>query len=198
MNFSKKNHGHKNNNKNVVSKKVRLTTTIMGMVIIGLITMSCKEAKKENPQDNTLRSETDNPEQVNTKANFNDVETEAIFQHYIHIKTALVNSDIAEAQSGARMLIENTDNVALKSTASSIADTDDIEIQRKAFSEVTAQIEPLLKKSLSSGEIYKQFCPMAFNNAGGYWLSNDKLIQNPYYGQKMLKCGTITETIEKL
>src|SRR5690606_38612299 len=127
MDFSKKNDEHKNNNKNVVGKKVRLTTTFMGLAFMGLIAMSCKEAKKENPHDNTMHSETNHPEQVNTKANFNDVETEAIFQHYFHIKTALVNSDIAEAQSGARMLIENTDNVALKSPASSIADTDDIE-----------------------------------------------------------------------
>jgi hypothetical protein len=179
-------------------KKVRLTTTIMGMAFMSLITMSCKEAKKEIPQDNSMHPEMNNSDQVNTKIKFNDVKTEAIFQHYIHIKTALVNSDIAEAQSGARMLIENTDNAALKSTATSIVDTDDIEMQRKVFSEVTAQIEPLLKTSLTSGEIYKQFCPMAFNNAGGYWLSNDKLIKNPYYGQKMLKCGTIKETIEKL
>jgi hypothetical protein len=198
MNFSKKKHEHQNNNKNVVSKKVRLTTTILGMAFMGLITISCKEAKKETPQDNAVHSETNNPEQATTKANFKDVETEAIFQHYIHLKTALVNSDIAEAKAGAGMLIENTDNAALKSTAASIVETDDIEMQRKIFSEVTAQIEPLLKQSLSSGEIYKQYCPMAFNNAGGYWLSNDKLIQNPYYGQKMLKCGTITETIEKL
>ena len=198
MNFSKKNHEHQNNNKKVVSKKVRLNTTIMGVAFLGLITMSCKEVKKEKPQDNSTHSEMKNSNQVNTKANFNDVKTQAIFQDYIHIKTALVNSDIAEAQSGSRMLIENTDNVALKSTLSSIADSDDIEMQRKVFSEVTDQIEPLLKNSLSSGEIYKQFCPMAFNNAGGYWLSNDKVIQNPYYGQKMLKCGTITETIEKL
>lgn len=198
MNLSKKNHENKNNNKNIMGKKVRLTTTIMGMAFMGLITMSCKETKKESPQDNTVHSETKNPEQVSTKANFDDLKTEAIFQHYIHIKTALVNSDIAEARSGAGMLIENTDNSALKSTASSITDTDDIETQRKVFSELTAQIEPLLKTSISSGKIYKQFCPMAFNNTGGYWLSNDKLIQNPYYGQKMLKCGTIAGTIEKL
>lgn len=177
-------------------KKMRSTAAIMAF--LGLTAMSCKEVQKENSQDNSIHSEMDNSEQINAKANFNDMKTSAMFQHYIHIKTALVNSNSAEAQSGARMLIENTDNEGLKSTVSSIADTDDIEMQRKIFSEVTAQIEPLLKTSLSSGEIYKQFCPMAFNNTGGYWLSNEKLIQNPYYGQKMLKCGTITETINKL
>jgi len=177
-------------------KKVRLTT-IMIMAFLSLTVMSFKDSKKKD-SDNTMHSEMNNSEQQSTKANFSDAKTATVFQHYIHIKTALVNSDASEAQSGAKMLIENTNNVALKSAVSTIADSDDIETQRKAFSEVTFQIEPLLKKSLSSGEIYKQFCPMAFNNTGGYWLSNDKEILNPYYGKRMLKCGKVTETIEKL
>lgn len=46
MNFSKKNHEHRNNNKNVVSKKVKLTTTIMVMAFVSLTVMSCKDSKK--------------------------------------------------------------------------------------------------------------------------------------------------------
>ena len=143
-----------------------------------------------------MHSEMNNPVQQETKASFSDAKTAAAFQHYIHIKTALVNSDTSEAQSGARMLIENIQDAAMKSAVSTIVDTDDIETQRKAFSEMTAQIEPMLKTALSSGKVYKQFCPMAFNNTGGYWLSNNKEIRNPYFGDKMLKCGKVTETIE--
>ena len=84
----------------------------------------------------------------------------------------------------------------MKSAVSTIVYTDDIETQRKAFSEMTAQIEPMLKTALSSGKVYKQFCPMAFNNTGGYWLSNNKEIRNPYFGDKMLKFGKVTETIQ--
>jgi len=177
-------------------KKVKITT-IMIMALVGLTAMSCKDTKKENVND-TMHSEMNHDTDQNSKANFSDSKTAAVFQHYIHIKTALVNSNATEAQSGAKMLIENTDNEELKSAVSKIADNDDIETQREAFSVVTTKIEPLLKKSISTGEIYKQFCPMAFNNTGGYWLSNDKEIQNPYYGEKMLKCGKVTETIEKI
>ncbi|MBJ2175215.1 DUF3347 domain-containing protein [Aureibaculum sp. A20] len=197
MNFSKKNHELRNNNKNVVSKKVKLTIPIMVMVFVCLTVISCKDNKKENSAD-TMHSEMNHDTEQSVKANFNDEKTASVYQHYIHIKTALVNSNAAEAHSGAKILIENTDNAALKTAVSMIADSDDIETQRKAFSDVTAQIEPLLKEALSSGKIYKQFCPMAFDNTGGYWLSNNNEIQNPYYGKKMLKCGKVTETIEKL
>ena len=42
--------------------------------------------------------------------------------------------------------------------------------------------------------IYQQFCPMAFNDKGAFWLSDKKEIRNPYFGDKMLKCGKVTDT----
>ncbi len=39
--------------------------------------------------------------------------------------------------------------------------------------------------------LYLIFCPMAFDNKGGYWLQDSKEINNPYLGSKMLKCGDI-------
>ena len=37
---------------------------------------------------------------------------------------------------------------------------------------------------------------MAFDNTGGYWLSNSKEVRNPYFGNSMLKCGEVKETIQ--
>ena len=48
---------------------------------------------------------------------------------------------------------------------------------------------------ISMGELYLEYCPMANGNTGGYWLSNEKEIRNPYFGDKMLKCGSVKETI---
>jgi hypothetical protein len=36
---------------------------------------------------------------------------------------------------------------------------------------------------------------MAFNNTGGFWLSDSKTIRNPYFGDKMLTCGQVRETL---
>ena len=127
---------------------------------------------------------------------FSDDNVGEQFQHYIHVKTALVNSDAKEAQSGAKMLMENTDDTALKGLLSKISETSDIEAQRTVFSDVTAKMTAIVDASISSGEVYQQFCPMAFNNQGGYWLSTEEEIRNPYFGDKMLKCGKVTETIK--
>jgi len=43
--------------------------------------------------------------------------------------------------------------------------------------------------------VYKQYCPMAFDGKGAFWLSSSEEIRNPYYGDKMLKCGRVEETI---
>ncbi|MBU2901355.1 efflux RND transporter periplasmic adaptor subunit [Maribacter dokdonensis] len=44
--------------------------------------------------------------------------------------------------------------------------------------------------------IYIQHCPMADNNNGADWLSLNKAIKNPYFGDKMLHCGSVIKVIE--
>jgi Cu(I)/Ag(I) efflux system membrane fusion protein len=36
---------------------------------------------------------------------------------------------------------------------------------------------------------------MANNNKGAVWLSTEKEIRNPYYGDKMMRCGEILEEL---
>ncbi len=44
--------------------------------------------------------------------------------------------------------------------------------------------------------IYIQHCPMADNNKGADWLSLNKAIKNPYFGDKMLHCGSVIKVVE--
>jgi len=85
----------------------------------------------------------------------------------------------------------------MKLTALAMAEANDLEKQRELFSDFTEKVEPMFKEFISEGSIYKQFCPMAFEGKGGYWISNVDEIRNPYYGEKMLKCGKVVATIEK-
>jgi hypothetical protein len=68
--------------------------------------------------------------------------------------------------------------------------------QRDHFAVVTKNIYQL-SKAFNPGKepVYYQYCPMAFNNNGGYWLSAQEEIRNPYFGDKMLKCGRVEETL---
>jgi Cu(I)/Ag(I) efflux system membrane fusion protein len=38
---------------------------------------------------------------------------------------------------------------------------------------------------------------MASNDQGADWISREAEILNPYFGEKMLKCGTVKDTITK-
>ncbi len=170
--------------------KTLFKTTVLMLAIASLA--SCKNETKNDNKNSDSVTET----AKTAGLTFNDDKVGKQFQHYIHLKTALVNSDVNEAQSGAKMLMENTDDTDLIGMLSKISETNDIEVQRTIFSDVTEKMTDVVAASLSSGEFYKQFCPMAFNNKGGYWLSKEEEIRNPYFGNKMLKCGKVTETLK--
>lgn len=71
-----------------------------------------------------------------------------------------------------------------------------IEEQRLAFSDLSDEIYGTVKRFDISGlNIYYQFCPMAKDNKGAFWLSSEAEIRNPYFGDAMLKCGEIKEVL---
>jgi membrane fusion protein, copper/silver efflux system len=77
-----------------------------------------------------------------------------------------------------------------------IISSDKIEDQRLAFSEFSDQFYKAVKTfGLMGKTAYYQFCPMAKNGKGAYWLSETKDILNPYYGESMLTCGETKETL---
>ena len=44
-------------------------------------------------------------------------------------------------------------------------------------------------------KLFVQFCPMADNNTGAFWISREDQILNPYFGDMMLNCGSVEEII---
>lgn len=179
----------------------RVTGSILLWAIL-LGTYSCKEAKptqndpKSKVESNTSKEMTKVPEPSSeNNLEFNSKNMQESYQHYNHIKTALVNGDVAEVKSGSTMLMDISEDEALRSAVKTIADATDISAQRTAFAAVSLQMEELFRQNLSSGTLYKQFCPMALNNKGAYWFSEVKEIRNPYFGDQMLKCGSVVATI---
>lgn len=73
-----------------------------------------------------------------------------------------------------------------------------IDEQRSIFQRISNSlmnaVSTLGVKPQNKSPIYLQFCPMVNDNAGGYWFSKDEEIRNPYFGAKMLKCGSTKET----
>ena len=54
----------------------------------------------------------------------------------------------------------------------------------------------VVKANNNETPLYKQYCPMAFNNQGAYWLAAEEEVNNPYFGDLMLHCGSVEEVIQ--
>lgn len=134
---------------------------------------------------------------------------------YFEIKDALVAADAEKAAEEAQSFkaaLAKVDAASLKAekaaawqerlagfqtTLDAITANDDIEKQRAAFLELSKAVIGSVKDfGPLNTAVYVQYCPMAFNNTGGEWLSNSKEILNPYFGDAMLHCGAVTETVE--
>lgn len=131
-----------------------------------------------------------------------DDQLNAVYQHYIHLSTALANSDVAEAKAASNAIEAGVRELqggsAIASSAAKITNASNIEVQRAAYEDLSnAMITKVKSSGVTNGEVYVQHCPMAFNDKGASWLSSNKEIRNPYFGNKMLTCGEIKETIKK-
>lgn len=125
----------------------------------------------------------------------------AVYQQYSNLTKALVASDMAKAKLAANAIETGAKEIKgaslVSAAANKIAAAKDLDAQRSAFSGLSNQLISLLKQSgMSSGKLYVDFCPMALNNKGAYWISGIKEIRNPYFGDKMLSCGEVKETLQ--
>lgn len=113
----------------------------------------------------------------------------------VGVEKALSGVDMMQLSGQAHtdwMTYLNAMNAGLKT----LRGTGDLEKQRTAY----AQFEDGLYRSVKAfgvngKPVYRQYCPMALNNKGSYWLSDKKPIRNPYFGDQMLTCGETKEVI---
>ncbi|MBT8210423.1 MAG: DUF3347 domain-containing protein, partial [Eudoraea sp.] len=79
----------------------------------------------------------------------------------------------------------------------SISESEKLKSQRAYFVDLNVHMVALASnlKSLDR-TLYVQLCPMANNNLGAVWLSAEKEIRNPYYGDEMLTCGKVEQILE--
>lgn len=130
-----------------------------------------------------------------------DGQQDQLLKAYLNLKDALVLSDAAKAQAAAKQLQSqlqqgNSPENALK-MADSIAVNSDLKMQRLTFTNLSNTLIPVFRKAaLANGAFYVQFCPMANEGNGGYWLAAEEEVRNPYYGDEMLNCGEVKETIK--
>lgn len=138
-----------------------------------------------------------------------------VFKDYILLKDALVNDNAKNAQQAGKQISQSLTKVdmkllsdekahnhwmtiqkEIKASANAIGNSSEIATQRGHFKHLSAHMISSVQLFGVDQEVYIEFCPMADNNKGAYWISLEKEIRNPYYGEAMLTCGEVTETIQ--
>ncbi len=136
-----------------------------------------------------------------------------VYEAYLPVQQALADDELTEAQQSARALgeaVEAVDMTALsppahevwmahvgpmRTAADEVAAAEGIAEAREAFLALSQATIGLARRVEPPRPLYRVHCPMAFDNAGGDWLQRDRTIANPYYGARMLRCGSVTETL---
>jgi hypothetical protein len=140
-----------------------------------------------------------------------------VMDSYYHLKDALVLSNDTLAKTSANRIITLADSLNLTelkadssivlmakgyldniaAEAKGLVGEKDIEGKRKSFQMISDNMYDLVRTVRYDREkIYHQYCSMAFNDAGAYWLSRTDDIKNPYYGKKMLTCGEVKDSLD--
>lgn len=138
---------------------------------------------------------------------------------YFNLKDALVASDTAKATAAAHALVIASDSLkvneikgdstgliketaknftgTISGSAQSVAQEKDLNGKRKSFEAIGNDLWSLTRTVQYNGQkVYWEYCPMAFDKKGAYWLSNEREIKNPYFGTQMLNCGSVEDSLD--
>lgn len=85
----------------------------------------------------------------------------------------------------------------LQNALKQVAHFENIDEIRKAYEQLSDAMIALTSAFTPYNKtIFIQYCPMANDDKGAYWMSISKEIKNPYFGEAMLKCGETKKTIK--
>lgn len=139
----------------------------------------------------------------------------AVLSAYLALKNALAADDGKTAQASAKTLLAEIGKVPmakftadqhkvwmnytkkLSYDAEHISETEDLEHQREHFITLSKNMYAVEKGcNTNKVTLYYQFCPMANDGKGAYWVSEKEKISNPYMGKKMPTCGSTKENLK--
>jgi hypothetical protein len=190
---------------------------ILSICMIGSLCMvSCNNSAKK--EETGTQATSNDP--TSFQSRLDEAGTQKLLEvmnHYYELKDALVAADAGKADEGATKLVTSansldayikTDSInrtailpyldTIRDGSSNILAVMDETTEKKriSFEQVSDAMYNLLKAAeVKNAHVYRQYCPMAFNDKGAHWLSNSTEIRNPYFGEKMLECGEVTDSL---
>jgi Cu(I)/Ag(I) efflux system membrane fusion protein len=135
----------------------------------------------------------------------------AVFTAYLDLHGGLSGDDAQAAARGAQAVEDALDELdvsglqgealavwkherdSLRQALTSLAGTTALQEQRELFEVAATALETLMGRLGYTGtrDAVKITCPMAFDFRGASWLQASEVVANPYFGESMLRCGTV-------
>lgn len=192
-------------------KKLIIGILILG--VAGLIAWKLWGGKDEKPR------EKQKPLSIAENTTTFNQSYDQVLNAYYAVKDALVASDTAKATAAALQLIGASDSLKvneiqgdttgmiketaksytanISTTAKILAESKTLDEKRKQFEMIADALWQLTRTVKYDGQkVYWQYCPMAFNDKGAYWMSNNPVVMNPYFGDEMLHCGSSEDSLD--
>ncbi len=186
------------------------------IALSSLCIFSCNSPAGNTSNTTTVASHTAAPKSKLEEAN--TLNMVGLLKIYYELKDAFVATSATKADAAANKLIKFTagmqeslekdpangpalkpylDTITTESKAMVAMMDESCEKKRLNFEKISGAMFGMLKiVELKNAGVYRQYCPMAFNEKGAYWLSNVSDIKNPYFGDKMLECGEVTDSLK--
>ena len=133
-----------------------------------------------------------------------------IIKDYLALKNALVADNDKAAANAGKQLFATLKKVDMKTIPASkhkefmdvfenakenaehIGDNaGKIDHQREHLASLSKDVSDLIALFGTTQKLYQDYCPMYNDGKGAVWISEAKTIKNPYYGSKMLTCGSV-------
>ena len=197
-------------------KKTLLLIIVLVVIVLLVRPFFCSGDDKQADKKKDVEQK---PLSISENSNaFNQSFTQLLNSYY-SLKDALVASDTAKASSAAHAVAKAADGLkvneikgdstgviketaknftgTITSSAQALAAEKDIKDKRKEFVMIADAMWSLTRTVKYEGEkVYWEYCPMAFNKQGAYWMSNEREIKNPFFGNEMLNCGSVEDSLD--
>lgn len=186
--------------------KLKPATLFLSLFFMGSLLISCGEEKQEDVDYEITRVKTE------VSPDFKD-DLEDVFDAYVELKNAFFDKDAKNIRDKAGKMKKEIDDVDarklqfmggeweknlldMKKALVSIEQSENLADRRSQLEVLSISMYETIKTfGLEKQEVYRQYCPMAFDNEGAYWLSDKEKIQNPYFGDEMPECGEVREKL---
>ncbi|MEP6465267.1 MAG: DUF3347 domain-containing protein [Parafilimonas sp.] len=189
---------------------------LIAFLLCACTVVACNNKPAENASTTATTYKSKNTDSFN-------MAFDSVMINYDSLRNAFINWDTTAADNYA-LLLQNAlisvpyiqlpdEDAATKATSiaqnaadglQALINIDSINNKRRFFYTVSEEVYHLIKTTGYDKEvIYHKKCPMAFNgDQQGWWLSETRKIDNPYFGKyhpkyksAMLDCGTVEDSI---